>query len=186
MNELITQENTEDVIKEIEEAFFDIPFENSQFQTEHFVINAALTPERAYRSIGLRMNNRLRALREAQFSRMREEVDIDELRAKIDDTDTNQYDRRRAEIDILQKLSNRAFTEKLINDALAELNVLYHHFKKLPRFSRKEFESAEYKYFKENLTRQVNGVVGAAESLTNMNQVTEALSHCSSRGIKNE
>lgn len=188
MNELITQENTEDVIKEIEEAFFDIPFENSQFQTEHFIINAALTPERAYRSIGLRMNNRLRALREAQFGRMKEEIDIKELQYKIE-TDQSEmpFDRQRWEIEIQQKLSNRAFTDKLINDALAELNVLYYHFKKLPRFSRKEFESAEHKYFMENLTRQVNGVVGAAESLTNMTQATAALSHCSSsKVIKNE
>jgi|SRR3990167_904724 len=175
MKNLITIENTGDVIKEIEEAFFDIPFENSQFQTEHFVINAALTPQRAYRAIGLRMNNRLRALREAQFSRMREDIDMEELRAKADDQTVSKYDRRRAEIDILQKLSNRAFTEKLINDALAELNVLYAHFKRLPRFTREEFEVAEQTYFRESLTRQVSGVVGANESLTNMNVTTPAI-----------
>lgn len=177
MNNLITLDNTDDVVKEIEEAFFDIPFENSQFQTENFVINAALTPERAYRAIGLRMNNRLRALQEARFSRMREDVDIDELRAKLSLSETNKFDRRRYEIDIQQKLSNRAFTEKLINDAIAELNVLYHHFKRLPKFSRKEFEAAEHKYFGESLTRQIKGIVGAQESLANMTKPTPALTH---------
>ena len=174
MKNLITLDNTNTVIQELEEAFFDIPFENSQFQTEHFVINAQLTPERAYRAIGLRMHNRLRALREAQFSRMREDVDIDELRYKAKNT-ANKFDARRYEIDILEKLANRAFTDKLINDALTELNVLYHHFKQLPRFTREQFEAAESTYFKESLTRQVNGCVGAAESLYNMNNHTPAL-----------
>ena len=175
MKDLITLDNTDDVVKEIEEAFFDIPFENSQFQTEHFVINSQLTPERAYRAIGLRMHNRLRALREAQFSRMREDVDIDELRAKLSLSETNKFDRRRFEIDIQQKLSNRAFTEKLINDAIAELNVLYHHFKRLPHYTRQQFEAGEREHFHQSLTRQMKGIVGAAESLTNMQGETFAL-----------
>ena len=177
MKQLVTRENTEDVIKEIEDAFFDIPFENSQFQTEHFVINAALTPERAYRTIGLRMHNRLRALREAQFQRMREDVDIDELRAKLKLSETNKFDKRRHEIDIQEKLANRAFTEKLINDAIAELNVLYHHFKRLPKFTRQQFEAAEHEYFSMNLERQMKGIVGAAESLQNMQTVNPAITH---------
>ena len=186
MKDLITTENTDDVVKEIEEAFFDIPFENSQFQTEHFVINAQLTPERAYRAIGLRMHNRLRALREAQFSRMREDVDIDELRAKLSLSETNKFDRRRFEIDIQQKLSNRAFTEKLINDAIAELNVLYHHFKRLPHYTRQQFEAGEREHFHQSLTRQMKGIVGAAESLTNMQGVTPALSANHQKEIENE
>lgn len=170
MNDLITLENTNDVIEEIEKAFFDIPFENSRFQTERFVINASLTPERAYRTIGLRMHNRLRALKEAQYSRMRQDVDIDEARARLEDPNTNKFDKRRAEIDIQEKLSSRSFTDKLINDAIAELNVLYAYFKRLPKFTREEFEAGEYRYFSKSLTRQLQGVVGAAESLANMDE----------------
>lgn len=168
MNDLITLNNTDDVIAEIEEAFYDIPFENSRFQTEHFVINAALTPERAYRAIGLRMHNRLRALQEAKFSRLRQDVDIDEARAKLQSLTVNKFDKRRAEIDIQEKQAARSFTDKLINDAVAELNVLYRYFKKLPRYSREQFEAGEEEYFNKSLTRQLNGVVGAAESLANM------------------
>lgn len=177
MKNLITKENTDAVIQEIEEAFFDIPFENSQFQTEHFVINAAITPERAYRAIGLRMHNRLRALREAQFTRMREDVDIEELQEKMSSFNLNKFDYRRAEIDIQEKLSHRAFTEKLINDAITELNVLYHHFKRLPKFTREQFEEAEGTYFRESLRRQIEGCVGPKESLSNMNLKTSALTH---------
>lgn len=184
---LVTLDNADNIIQEIEEAFFDIPFENSQFQTEHFVINAALTPERAYRAIGLRMSNRLRALQEAKFSRLREDVDIDELRAKLEDTELSIFDRRRAEIDIQQKLSNRNYIDKLINDAIAELNVLYFHFKRLPKFTREQFEANEKAYFKESLSRQVIGIVGAVESQRCVEQITPALSfNFNAKGIENE
>lgn len=169
MNE-VTTSNANDILQEIQDAFFDIPFENSKFQTEHFVLNAQLTPERAYRALGLRMHNRLRALREAQFGRMKEEIDIEELQAKIDDPQTSTWDRRRAEIDVQQKLANRPFTDKLINDAIAELNVLYSHFQKLPRYTREQFEAGERRHFELRLTRQARGVTGALESLNNMQE----------------
>lgn len=184
MNQLITTENSSDILKEIEEAFFDIPFENSQFQTERFVINAQLTPERAYRAIGLRMTNRLRALREAQFARMREDVDIDEMRYKLE-TEPDPFERRRLHINIEEKLCARAFTDKLINDALAELNVLYHHFQRLPRFTRQQFEAAEASYFEQSLTRQLHGMVGAAESLANMSEDYPALCPPNKKDLKN-
>lgn len=184
MNNSVTLENKDDVIKEIEDAFFDIPFENSQFQTENFVINAALTPQRAYRAIGLRMHNRLRALREAQFSREREDIDIEELREKLNDPELTTYDIRRAAVDINQKLANRGFTDKLINDAIKELNVLYVHFQRLPRYTRDEFEAGEKEYFARSLSNQMNGVVGAAESLQNMSNPNEALTYDKAGSLK--
>ena len=74
-----------------------------------------------------------------------------ELLFKIDDLTTNQFD-------------------KLVNDAISELNVLYHHFKLLPRYTREEFEAGEAKHFDVKLSRQIQGVHGATESLVNMQQ----------------
>ena len=65
---------------------------------------------------------------------------------------------------------NRPYTDKLINDALQELNILYHHFKALPRYTREEFEAGEAAHFTEKLTRQIQGVQGAQEALVNMAQ----------------
>lgn len=164
----VTEENIENVLSEIREAFYDIPFENSRFQTENFVIAAQITPERAYRAIGLRMYNRIQALLEARYNRAKEDIDIEELQAKIDDPNTNQYDRRRAQLEIEYKYANRPYTDKLINDALAELNVLYKHFKSLPRFTREEFEAGEKVHFEHRLTRQIQGIQGPREALANM------------------
>jgi hypothetical protein len=165
---VVTEENYVDVIREIEDAFFDIPFENSSFQTEAFVISSQITPARAYRAIGLRMNAKLRALEEAKYGRMKEDIDIEELYEKINDPATSKWDRKRAQIDVEQKLAGRRFTDKLINDALQELNVLYRHFKALPRYTREEFEKEERLHFEQRLQRQIAGIEGAKESLVNM------------------
>jgi len=164
----ITETNVPDVLKEIQDAFYDIPFENSQFQTEAFVVAAQVTPERAYRAIGLRMNSKIQALNEAKYGRMKEDIDIEELEYKIADPATDQFDRRRYQLDIEQKLANRPYSDKLINDALVDLNIMYHHFKALPRYTRDEFEAGEATHFEVKLTRQLNNVQGAQEALVNM------------------
>lgn len=166
----ITLENVDDVVIEIEDAFFDIPFENSDFQTDHFVLAAQLTPERMYRALGLRMFSKLQALRDAKYSRMREEVDLDEIEHKLQNDRISMFERRRLEIDKIQKLEQRAQTNKLINDAIHDLNRLYEKFKKMPKYTREEFEKAEEMHFELKLQRQLQGITGVKESLTNMRQ----------------
>lgn len=165
----INTENVNDVIAELNEAFYDIPFENSRFQTENFVIAGSITPARAYRSIGLRMMSKVEALREAKYARLKMDIDIEELQEKIANPETNKFDRRRAELDIQQKLEGLPYTDKLINDAVTELNSLYGHFKALPRYTREEFEEEERVHFEQRLQRQIAGQDGARESLMNMN-----------------
>lgn len=171
----INQDNVDTVLQEIHEAFWDIPFENSDFQTVNFVYASQITPERAYRALGLRINSKLQALNEAKYGRMKEDIDIEELEAKIANPDTSSWDRRRAEIDIQQKREGRRFTDKLINDALHELNVLYGLYKNLPKYNRVEFENGEKQHFAERLKRQVDGLAGAYESLMNMNNDIQRL-----------
>ncbi len=172
---IVTESNYIDVLEEINSAFFDVPFENSQFQTENFVIAGQVTPARAYRSIGLRMHSRLAALREAQYSRAKEDIDIEELQEKIADPKTSDFDRRRAQLDINYKLASRPYADKLINDALKELNVLYAHFKALPKYTREEFEAEERTHFQHKLGRQIQNIQGAHEALTNMNADFQAI-----------
>ena len=172
----VTTENVQNVLAEIQEAFYDIPFENSQFQTEAFVISAQVTPERAYRSIGLRMHDRIQAVLEARHTRAKEDIDLEELRMKAEDPTTTTFDRRRAELDIAYKLASRPYADKLMNDALVELNVLYSHFQKLPRYTREQFELGESAHFEIKLARQLQGCVGAQEAVTNMQQDLPALS----------
>lgn len=164
----ITDTNLQDVLTEIDAAFYDIPFENSEFQNKNFVIASQVTPERAYRAIGLRLSSKIRALKEAQFSIELENIDIAELEEKIADPNTNKWDRKRFQIEIDKKLSNRPFTKKLVNDAIAEVNTLYAQFKTYPTYTREQFEAGEQVHFETKLVRQIQGIVGAHESLANM------------------
>lgn len=164
----ISTENAADVIAEIESAFYDIPFENSAFQTENFVIAGQITPERAYRAIGLRMHKKLIAVQEALISREKGEVEEEELREKIDSPDYNRFEKRKFELDLKKRQIYKPFTDKLLNDAITELNILYKHFKALPKYTRAEFEAGERRHFLEDLNRKALGLDGAKSSLINM------------------
>lgn len=170
MNELINETTINDVINKVYESFNDIPFENSDFQNDQFVINAQITPERAYRALGLRLTSRIRSLQEAYFGRKKEEIDIAELQEKINDPETNKWDKMRHELDIQQKLSQRKYTEKLINDCIHECNRLYALYEKMPKYTREQFEAAEKTHYTLRLTRQAQGIQGAHESLLNMSE----------------
>jgi hypothetical protein len=116
---LITTDNAHDVIKEVEDAFFDIPFENSAFQTENFVIAGQITPERAYRAIGLRMNKKLIAVQEALIGKEMEKIEEEEIRAKLESPDYNQFEKRKFELELQKsypKLCKIEYYDKIFQD----------------------------------------------------------------------
>ena len=158
----------EERLREIEDAFFDIPFENSAFQNRAFVIAAQITPARAYRAIGLRITAKLRALNDALFAERKLAVDILELDEKIKDPRTPKFELMRAEIDKEEKLSHEWMTRKLIRDAEVEVDTLYAAYKALPKIGRMEFEAEEQTHFSERLLRQAHGQNGPLESLLNI------------------
>lgn len=159
------------ILEEIEKAFFDIPFENSAFQTKAFVIASQHTPARAYRAIGLRMMTKIQAIKEYIYNVKLEVINIEELEYKIADAKTTDFDRRRYRLEIEKKMEFRKWNDKLMNDAVAELNVLYTEFKKFPSYTREEFEAEEQKHFEIKLDRQIQCQgSGAIEALTNIHQ----------------
>jgi hypothetical protein len=181
---LITTQNTEDVIKELQDAFYDIPFENSQFQTESFVIAAQITPERAYRSIGLRMMEKLNALNASKFDEMRQQIELDKMDYQLQNPDLDQFERRKLLVDREELNSSQYWREKLKNDAVVELNILYKHFKSLPKYTRQQFEEGERLHFDQRLNRQALGLEGAKESLINMNEDMLAISNYEEQVLK--
>lgn len=164
----VTDENALEVLDEIHKAFHDIPFENSEFQNKAFVLAAQITPERAYRQLGLRLHTRLNALRKAKFDKLRSDITIEEKRYLISLADTSTFDKRRYELDIMEIEESAAFTNKLINDCITECNYLYAQFKKFPKYTREQFEAAEEAHFLERSKRQSLGITGPNESLFNI------------------
>lgn len=166
---LIKAEEVGNVLKQLEDAYFDIPFENSDFQNRAFVMAAQQTPARAYRAIGLRMFAKIRAIKEFKIQEQRNAIDIEEKQAKIASLETTEFDRRRLRLDILAIEEQKLWGEKLLNDALRELNCLYTEFKKYPTYTREQFENEEETHFQVRLDRQLTAG-GPMESLLNMNQ----------------
>lgn len=157
------------ILTELETAFYDIPFENSDFQNSMFVVAAQQTPGRAFRAIGLRMFAKIRAIKELNFARRLEEIDLQEKQELVNNEQVSKFDRMRAQVEIDKMLDQREWTDKLLNDALKELGCLYTEFKKLPAITRDQFEQEERLHFQLKLERQAQGHVGALESLANMN-----------------
>jgi len=167
-NSVITAEQaTGGILEELEGAFFDIPFENSDFQNQAFVVAAQLTPARAYRAVGLRMFAKIRAVKEYQYGQEKLAIDIEEREAKIADPTLNPFERRRLELENVKAQDDSAWGKKLLNDALRELNCLYAEFKKLPKYTRSQFEAEEKAHFMASMKRQIEAP-GPHASLANM------------------
>ena len=157
------------VLTQLDQAFFDIPFENSDFQNRAFVVAAQQTPARAYRSLGLKMHSKIQAVKEHLFNQEKLKIDIEEKQWKIEHPDTNEFEKRRLRLEILKINDGKAWSEKLLNDALHELTVLQAEFKKFPRYTREQFEAEEAQHFELRLQRQLRAQ-GAQESLLNMHE----------------
>ena len=158
-----------DIIEEIEERFFDIPFGNSDFQNNRFIKDAQYTPCRGYRALGLKIMSRIKSLNEARFSLKKLGIDVEELEHKISKEKNwltgNRFQLRRYEIDLEEKQSSLNYTEKLVNDAIHECKMLWKEIIKFPKFTREQFEAEEMEHFKIRLQRQVEGCEGAVDSL---------------------
>lgn len=162
---------TENVLNEIEERFYSIPFDNSAYQNRVFVLAGQLTPARAYRAIGLRMFHKIRALREAKYDMQLQDIDVEENKYKINLGSTTIFDKQRLEIKNKKIIEARTYSEKLVQDAIKELDTLYAELQKYPRYDAESFENEEELHFQVSMERQLeaegNGVV---ESLQNMHK----------------
>jgi hypothetical protein len=176
-NKDIQQLNTDDVLKEINEAFYDIPFSNSTFQTEAFVIASQVTPERAYRTVGLNLLSKVQTLKDFEYNKQLVDIKLEELRYQIDNEDISIFEKRRKEIEINRILDGADYQEKLKNDAIVELNVLYSHFKKMPKYTRAQFEAGEKHHYEQLMHRKLKGITSETEALINIEEDLKAITN---------
>lgn len=155
------------VEKELLDKCEDIPFGNSLYQDENFVLNTSYTPARAVRSIGLALSARVRALKELEFSLETTEIDLEEIEYKLQNTN-DIFEIRRLNIERRKKQSSISYTMKLLKDSLYEIEYFRNVLAKLPKLSRIEFEEQEKQYFIESLTRQAVGLSEPDKNLAAM------------------
>ena len=157
-----------DILNEVEQAYFEIPFGNTRFQQEVFVVAAAITPPRAYRIIGLQLQSILATLKERLHKYKLRAIEIEELEENLQDENLNKFEKRKLELKLEEHFINENWEKKLLNDALEEANFYYSKFKSFPKYTREQFESGEQLYFEQTLSRQLLGLAGAKESIINM------------------
>ena len=153
---------------QISKRFFEIPFGHSRFQNEHFIINAQLTPARAYRAIGLELMSRLNSLRENYFKYQQNLVDIEELEDKLANGIENKFEKKRAELKLQEKKAGAEYLMKLVSDSAIEVETFMEHMQKFPEYTREQFEREEAAHYTKRLQLQASGVTGALESMFHM------------------
>lgn len=160
-----------DLLKQFEKEMVDIPFSLSKFQIKNFMENTEVTPERAYRNLGLQAYEKIKAVKYNIFQLRRMEIDIAELRERIADENTNKYEKMRAEIDIEEKLDGLGYTYKLFKDAEEELKFMMELLSKYPKYTREQFETGEKEFWEIKLSKEALRVVGPIDALMAMGTV---------------
>jgi hypothetical protein len=165
----------DDLLDEIETAFYDIPFGNTRFQQENFVFASSITPQRAYRTLGLTLHGLLTALRDHQFALIETQIEVDEVLHKLQDPTLDQFEKRRLELKHLKITQKDTWQKKMLNDTFQELSFYYEKFKAFPKFTREEFEQGEKTYFEQSLRRQLVGLTGTQEALITMTEEVQTM-----------
>lgn len=123
----------------------NVPFGNSAFQTRAFT-GGEHGPARRVRSLLLNINDKIRACREEYFRRRRTDIDVREIKEKLQTAIG--FDRERLLLDLEEKESCIADMDKLLEDASVEIHVMLDELQSLPSVnSRDEFEAAEPAYW---------------------------------------
>lgn len=155
------------VEKELLDKCEDIPFGNSLYQDESFVLNTSYTDARAVRNIGLALSARIRALKELEYGLETLQIELEEIQFKIENSQDT-FERRKLDIEKRKKQDGTSYTMKLLKDALYEIEYFRQVLAKLPKLSRSEFEEQEKQYFIESLTRQAVGLSEPDKNLAAM------------------
>lgn len=138
----------------------DVPFGNSDYQNRQAIVNDEQTPMRAYRHAALRITNRLQALMEARYSVMKADVEIRKLKRRLL-TESDDLERDLLHIEIEQKQATIPYTEKLVSDAIAEIESLYPVIEKLGAVKRSDFEAEESEHFRLNFAASGKALLDA-------------------------
>lgn len=145
-----------DLEKEILYISDEIPFGNSDFQNRMASVNGEMSPHRALRASCLRIMDRIQALRECYFSLKEKEIEIKKLERDYEKQEDD-LEKELIKIKIERTMSGMAYTQKLIKDAIREIESLYPIVKSIGKMTREEFESYEREHFKKKYELAING-----------------------------
>lgn len=145
---LFTSNQEQEILKAIDE----IPFGNSGYQIEKLVLSQP-SDSRNYRQALLEMWDKYKILKNAQFRRRRNLVER-EQNVFLLGLEKDALKKELLQIDIEESDFNISIEDKLIKDAIIELNVYQHMFNRMKKMNRQEFEDAEEEHHKAKAIQQ--------------------------------
>jgi hypothetical protein len=136
---------------ELHDAFLEIFQGRSDFQLENFVVNAHTSPERQYAQCVLELQNKYYSIKQADISRRKinHEIKNEECPFTIEE---KQLELEQLDIAML--------------GALREFDTLYKIYQKFPRYTNKQLQKAESKYWLERLTSQAQQDIESSGSVS--------------------
>lgn len=166
------------LIQKLEDQFYDIPFGNSAYQVEQFVLNEQMTPARAYRAIGLNMLSIIDTLKLNIYKKQCADVKLKYREKRLRQLDPETAKAELLALKIDWEKDQTSSLNKLINDAIMELNAYYEELRKYPEYTRNAFEDQEKLHFHLKLNRQLETQDnGAVASLLNVQVDSIILKH---------
>lgn len=129
-----------------------IPFGNSDLQNRTFTGGLeAGTPARRVRALCLALDTKIQALENARFQRREYEIDFDEATEQANAA-SDTFAARRCQLKADRAAAGVERENKLIRDAIHEIEILYAELKTLPEItSREQFEAEEPEYWLKRL-----------------------------------
>lgn len=145
------------------DVFKNVPFGNSVFQIQNFTAGKE-TPQRRYRHCLLQLKQKYNALKECEFRRKRIDIDIEEIKGKLNST--KDFEKQRLEVDLEEKEYQLSNEIKLIEDCVIEVAVYKRILEDLPEFTREEFEQAEQEYWGKRLLNDARREIISTTSIS--------------------
>jgi hypothetical protein len=164
----VSEDNVTELIRLLNQEMFSIPMSNSQFQMENFVIAAQITPERAWRQVGLQLQTAVLGLRSHMLNKKRNAIKYEKKLRELKAEGLDELDRQLIEMDLEEIRFAAASFDKSVADSLHECNYLFEWYKKFPKYTREQFEAGELTHYMERSKRQVLNIQGGAESIYNI------------------
>lgn len=164
------------------EAFYNVPFGNSKFQIEKFVLSHE-SPERVYRQLCLELSAKYQNLKTYWYEQRRMKIELKKLEKKLKE-EHDEDEKELIRIDIEEKLWNIETHDKLVHDGCVEFGIYYSIFEKMPKITREDFDNSEAKYWNIRLVRQAERDIlqnklgigaGNAEALTQVGIMPHAV-----------
>lgn len=123
----------------------EVPFGNSDTQNRVAIVNEECTPHRSYRHAALRIMNRIEALREVKFNLRKRDIEIRMLQRERDTAD--ELRKEMIDLEIEHRRSGDRYSQKLISDAIREIESLWPVIQAMGRVSRADFEQGELAWY---------------------------------------